>query len=73
MKKKSNIGNVGVEMSKETSTSKQEKLSQLSKEELVGIILTQLEAIESLKEEIERLKISRDLDSKISSKPQKKS
>ena len=56
-------------MSKETFTSKQEKLSQLSKEELVEIILTQQEAIESLKEEIERLKISRDLDSKVSSKP----
>lgn len=56
-------------MSKVPSTRKPEKLSQLSKEELVEIILTQQEAIESLKEEIERLKLSRDLDSKISSKP----
>lgn len=45
------------------------KLNQLSKEELVEIILTQQEAIKSLKEEIEKLKITRDLDSKVSSKP----
>ena len=45
------------------------KLNQLSTEELVEIILTQQEVINSLKEEIERLKVSRDLDSKVSSKP----
>lgn len=50
-------------------TLNREKLSQLSKKELVEIILTQIEAIEHLKKEIEKLTISRDLDSKISSKP----
>ena len=58
LKKKSNVGNVGVEMNQETSTRNREKLSQLSKEDLVETILTQ-------QEEIEKLKISRDLDSKI--------
>lgn len=56
-------------MSQETPTRNREQLSQLSKKELVEIILTQIEAIEDLKKEIEKLKISRDLDSKISSKP----
>ena len=56
-------------MSQETPPRNREKLSQLSTEELVEIILTQHEAIKSLKEEIERLKVSRDLDSKVSSKP----
>lgn len=46
-----------------------EKLNQLSKKELVKMILTQQEIIEELKKEIEKLKISRSLDSKISSKP----
>jgi transposase len=46
-----------------------EKLNQLSKKELVRMILTQQEIIEELKQEIEKLKISRSLDSKISSKP----
>ena len=46
-----------------------EKLNQLSKAELVGIILTQHELIEELRIEIENLKLSRDLDSKTSSKP----
>lgn len=50
-------------------TLNREKLSQLSKKELVEIILTQIETIEHLKKEIEKLTISRDLDSKISSKP----
>lgn len=63
------IGNVEVEMSKQTSAKNREKLSQLSKKELVEMILTQQEVIEYLKQEIEKLKVSRDLDSKISSKP----
>ena len=66
MKKKSNVGNVGVKMSQETPQRNREKLSQLSTEELVEIILTQIEAIEGLKQEIERLKTSRDLDSQTS-------
>ena len=44
-------------------------LLQLSKAELVGIILTQHEFIEELRIDIENLKLSRDLDSKTSSKP----
>lgn len=56
-------------MSQETPQRNRKKLSQLSTEELVKIILTQQEVIECLKQEIERLKISKDLDSKISSKP----
>ena len=56
-------------MSQETPARNREKLSQLSTEELVEIILTQHEAIKSLKQEIERLKVSRDLDSKVSSLP----
>ncbi|MDJ0595485.1 MAG: hypothetical protein QNJ72_36785 [Pleurocapsa sp. MO_226.B13] len=50
-------------MSQETPQRKQEKLSQLSKKELVEIIQTQIETIEDLKQEIEKLKISRDLNS----------
>jgi transposase len=46
-----------------------EKLNQLSKKELVRMVLTQQEIIEELKKDIEKLKISRSLDSKISSKP----
>lgn len=53
-----------------------ENLSQLLKEELVGIIIEQVRVnselqriIEELRLEIERLKVSRDLDSKTSSKP----
>ena len=56
-------------MSEKTSTKNKDKLSQLSTEELVEIILTQQEIIEHLKEEVEKLKVSRELDSKISSKP----
>jgi len=48
-----------------------ERLNQLSKEELVemimrqGIVIEQLhKAIEELKQEIEKLRVSRDLDSK---------
>ncbi len=69
MKKTSNVGNVGVKMSQGTPQKNREKLSQLSTEELVEIILTQQEAIEGLKQEIERLKMSRDWDSQTSSKP----
>ncbi len=46
-----------------------EKLNQLPTEELVQIILTQQDIISHLKQEIEQLKLSRKLDSKISSKP----
>jgi transposase len=46
-----------------------EKLNQLSKKELVKLIMSQQEIIEQLKIEIEKLKISKSLDSKISSKP----
>lgn len=56
-------------MSQKTSTKNREKLRQLSKEELVEMILAQMETIEGLFQEIEKLKLSRDLDSKISSKP----
>lgn len=56
-------------MSKKASTRNREKLSQLPTEELVEIILTQQEVIKYLKQEIEKLKISKDLDSKTSSKP----
>lgn len=56
-------------MSQKTSTRNREKLSQLSKEELVEIILIQQEVIEDIKQEIEKLKVSRDLNSKTSSKP----
>lgn len=55
-------------MREKTSTKNRDKLSQLSTEELVEIILTQQEVIEYLKEEIEKLKVSR-LDSTASSKP----
>jgi transposase len=50
-----------------------EKLSQLATEQLVEIIIEQAKAIEQLKcrvveleQEIEKLKVSRDLDSKTS-------
>ena len=52
------------------------KLNQLPKEELVEMLIRQAivieelqRAIEELKLEIEKLRVSRDLDSKISSKP----
>ena len=56
-------------MSQKPESSKQEQLNQLSKKELVETILAQQKIIEELKIEIEKLKISRNLDSKISSKP----
>lgn len=56
-------------MNQRTSPGNREKLSQLSKEELVEMILSQQEIIEVLKQEIEKLKVSRDLDSQTSSKP----
>ncbi|WP_445251061.1 MULTISPECIES: DUF6444 domain-containing protein [unclassified Microcoleus] len=53
-----------------------EKLSQLATEQLVEIIIEQAKAIEQLKcrvveleQEIKKLKVSRDIDSKTSSKP----
>jgi hypothetical protein len=69
LKKKKKIGNVGVKMSQKTPQRNREKLSQLSTGELIEMILTQQKLIENLKQEIERLKVSRDLDSQISSKP----
>lgn len=56
-------------MNKKTSPKNREKLSQLPKEELVEIIVTQQEVIEYFKQEIEKLKLSRDLNSQTSSKP----
>lgn len=46
-----------------------EKLNQLSKKELVRMLLAQQKVIEKLQQEIEKLKISRYLDSKSFSKP----
>jgi transposase len=46
-----------------------ESLNQLSKEELVNMIIEQSKVIRELQQEIERLKVSRDLDSSNSSKP----
>lgn len=56
-------------MNKKTSAKNREKPSQLTKEELVEMIVTQQKVIEYFKEEIEKLKLSRDLNSKTSSKP----
>ena len=46
-----------------------ENLNQLSRKELVKILLTPQKLIEKLQIEIEKLRISQDLDSKSSSKP----
>jgi len=56
-------------MNQKVDLNEEKKLNQLSKKELVRMVLTQQEIIEELKKEIEKLKISRSLDSKISSKP----
>ena len=56
-------------MSQKPELNQQHQLNQLSKKELVEVILAQQKIIEELKIEIEKLKISRNLDSKISSKP----
>lgn len=56
-------------MNQEPKLNELEKLNQLSPKELVKLVLSQQEIIEQLKIEIEKLKISRSLDSKISSKP----
>ena len=56
-------------MSQKQGSNNQEQLNQLSTKELVEIILAQQEIIERLNQKVEKLKISRDLDSKISSKP----
>lgn len=56
-------------MNQEPELNELKKLNQLPKKELVKLILGQQEIIEQLKIEIEKLKISRSLDSKISSKP----
>jgi transposase len=56
-------------MSQSIPTVERKSLSQLSKDELVEIILGQQKVIEQLHLEIEKLKISRDLDSTTSSKP----
>jgi transposase len=56
-------------MSQQLPRKNQEQLKQLSIKELVEIILAQQEIIAKLSQEIEKLTLSRDLDSKISSKP----
>lgn len=56
-------------MSQKPELDRQEQLNQLSKQELVKLIMAQQQVIDQLKVEIEKLKISRNLDSKISSKP----
>lgn len=56
-------------MSQQLQGKNKEQLNQLSIQELVDIVLTQQEIIKSLNQEIEKLKISKNLDSKISSKP----
>jgi transposase len=56
-------------MSQKSKLNNQQQLNQLSKKELVEVVLAQQKIIEELKIEIEKLKISRNLDSKISSKP----
>jgi transposase len=56
-------------MSQKPKLDRQKQLSQLSRGKLVEIILAQQEIIDQLKVEVEKLKISRNLDSKISSKP----
>ena len=56
-------------MSQKPKLNNQQQLNQLSKKELVEVILAQQKIIEELKIEVEKLKISRNLDSKISSKP----
>ncbi len=47
----------------------EDRLNQLSKTELVQVIISQQKIIEELKQEIAKLKVSRDLDSQTSSKP----
>ena len=56
-------------MSQQLQGKNKEQLNQLSIKELVDIVLTQQEIIKRLNQEIEKLKISSNLDSKISSKP----
>ncbi|ELS02444.1 hypothetical protein Xen7305DRAFT_00021580 [Xenococcus sp. PCC 7305] len=56
-------------MDQEQPSHNEEPLSQLSKKELVKIILTQQKIITELQAKIEKLILSRDLDSKNSSKP----
>ena len=46
-----------------------ENLNQLSKKELVKMLLTQQKVIEKLQLEIQKLKLSRETDSKTSSLP----
>ena len=49
-----------------------ENLNQLSKKELVKMLLTQQKVIEKLQLEIQKLKLSRETDSKTSSLPPSK-
>jgi transposase len=49
---------------------KMERVYQLSREELIKIVLTQQKLIEKLQEEVEKLKERQPSNSKISSKPQ---
>jgi len=48
---------------------KMERVDQLSREELIKIVLTQQKLIEKLQEEVEKLKERQPSNSKISSKP----
>jgi hypothetical protein len=54
-------------MSQKPQWQNKEQLNQLSTKELVEIILAQQEIIAKLSQEIEKLTLSRNLDSKISS------
>ena len=56
-------------MDQEQPLHNEEPLSQLTKKELVKIILAQQKIITELQTKIEKLILSRDLDSKNSSKP----
>lgn len=69
MQERRKLGNVNDKMSQKPELNNQKQLNQLSKKELVEKILAQQKIIEELKIEIEKLKISRNLDSKLSSKP----
>lgn len=62
MQERRKLGNVNDKMSQKPEFNNQEQLNQLSKKELVEIILAQQKIIEEFKIEIEKLKISRNLD-----------
>ena len=56
-------------MSQSQPPANRKRLNQLSKEELVEMLLTQQKLIEKLQKQIDKLKQSQNLDSKNSSKP----